>query len=170
MAHNTENGESTRTDAVEHLRELIKDIRVAMITTEGDDGDMRSRPMYTQATDFDGDLWFATSRSSSLVNDLRARPATLVNYAKPGDQSYVSVRGTGAVVHDQEKINALWNPAMKAWFPGGPTDPDLILVRIEASRADFWDSPAAPVRWFQFLSALATGDRPSGGEHGSVNL
>ena len=59
---------------------------------------------------------------------------------------------------------------MKAWFPAGPTDPDIALVRVEAHRAEYWDSPAAPVRWVQFVAALATGSRPKGGTHEALAL
>lgn len=158
------------TESVERVRELIGDIKVAMLVTTEQSGKMHSRPMYTQQTDFDGDIWFATSKSSSLVEELRNNSAVLVNYASPESQRFVAVAGTGVVVHDQEKIDELWNPALKMWFKDGPTDPDLTLVRIESHRAEFWDSPAAPVRWFQFLAGVATGKRPAGDERGAVTL
>jgi general stress protein 26 len=157
-------------ESVEKVRELIGDIKVAMLITTDDSGKMHSRPMYTQETEFDGDIWFATSKSSSLVAELRRNAAVSVNYANPESQRFVVVAGEGVVVHDQAKIDELWNPALKMWFKGGPTDPDLTLVKIESHRADFWDSPAAPVRWFQFLAGVATGKRPSGDQRGAVEL
>ncbi len=157
-------------ESVEKVRELIGDIKVAMLTTTDDSGRMRSRPMYTQQTEFDGDIWFATSKSSSLVTELQRNAAVLVNYANPESQRFLVIAGDGVVVHDQSKIDELWNPAMKPWFNGGPTDPDLTLVKIESRHADFWDSPAAPVRWFQFLAGMATGKRPSGDQRGAVEL
>lgn len=45
-------------ESVEKLRELIKDIDIAMLTTIDEDGTLRSRPMGTQKAEFDGDLWF----------------------------------------------------------------------------------------------------------------
>ena len=50
--------------SVEQLRDLIKDILIAMFTTEDAYGALRSRPMATQQTEFDGDLWFFTQASS----------------------------------------------------------------------------------------------------------
>jgi general stress protein 26 len=157
-------------ESVEKVRELISNIKVAMLITTDDSGKMHSRPMYTQQTEFDGDIWFATSKSSSLVAELRSNGTVSVNYADPASQRFVVVAGEGVVVHDQAKIDELWNPALKMWFKGGPTDPDLTLVKIESHRADFWDSPAAPVRWFQFLAGVATGKRPSGDQRGAVEL
>lgn len=166
----SENEKTPNGQAAEKLRELIMDIRVAMVTTVGANGELHARPMYAQQALPDGDLWFATSRASSLVEELRHRARVLVTFANPNDQRYVVVRGEGYVHHDTAKIEELWNPGMKAWFPAGHTDPDLTLVRVQAERADFWDSPSAPVRLVQFVTALATGSRPHGGERVSVDL
>jgi general stress protein 26 len=82
-------------DAQKKLQELIKDIRIAMVTSTGDNGDLHTRPMYVQQTEFDGDLWFATSKSSSLVKELRDHGRVLATFASPDDQRYVVVRGEG---------------------------------------------------------------------------
>jgi general stress protein 26 len=156
--------------SVARVRELIADIKVAMLTTCGADGQMHSRPMYTQETDVDGDLWFMTSKSASLVRQIRENASVLVQYADPDSQRFVVVAGTGAVFHDQGKVDALWNPTLKMWFEGGPTDPEIMLVKIESHSAEYWDSPAAPVRLFQFLAGVATGKPPAGDTRGSVSL
>ncbi len=162
--------ESSHAESVERVRELINDIKVTMLTTSAADGRLHSRPMYTQETEFDGDLWFTTSLSSALVAEIRDNPAVLLNYANVDAQRFVVIAGEAVLVHDQTKKDELWNPTLKMWFKGGSTDPDLVLVKIEAHRADFWDSPSAPVRWFQFLAGVATGKRPSGDQRGAVDL
>jgi general stress protein 26 len=168
----TTNAPATVSDdsALQRLRELITSIRVAMVTTESEHGALHCRPMYAQQAESDADLWFATSRTSTLVQELRDRTRIVATFADPGDQRYVVVHGAGFVRHDPAKIAELWNPAMKVWFPGGPTDPDLTLIRVEAERAEYWDSPIAPVRWVQFVTALATGTRPRGDSHVRVDL
>jgi general stress protein 26 len=157
-------------EAVEKVRELISDIKVAILTTRNSDGQMRGRPMYTQETEFDGNIWFATSKSSSLVADLQHASSVQVNYANPESQRFVVITGEASLVDDQAQKDKLWNAALKPWFSGGPTDPDLTLVKIESHRADYWDSPIAPVRWFQFLAGVATGKPPAGDMRGAVDL
>ncbi len=157
-------------ESVEKVRELIKDIKVAMLTTTGEDGKLYSRPMYTQQTEFDGDVWFATSKSSSLVKQLMTNTAVLVQYANPESQRFLILSGEAAVLDDQDKKDELWNPILEMYFKGGSTDPNLTLVHIASHRADYWDSPATPVRWFQFLAGVATGKRPAGDERGAVEL
>ena len=170
MSDQTASSPSSELDTIARLRDLIKGIRVAVLTTEGADRELHSRPMYAQQTETDGDLWFATSRSSSIGQQLRDKARILATFSNPDDQRYVVVRGRGFIRHDSARIEALWNPAMKAWFPAGPTDPDLVLIRVEAEHAEYWDSPAAPVRWIQFVTALATGSRPKGAQHEALDL
>ena len=157
-------------EVMTRLRDLINDIRVAMVTTTGEKGVLHSRPMYSQQAAADGDLWFATSRSSDLVKDLLASPHILASFADTGNQRYVVVRGEGAVNHDSAKIAELWNPKMDAWFPDGPTDPDLTLVHLRAERADVWDAPSGPARLVNYVTALVTGTKPETGDRLHVDL
>lgn len=152
------------------LAELIKGIRIAMVTTHDQGGTLHTRPMFAQQTGEDGDIWLVASGSSTIVQELRDQSPILVTFAEPADRRFLVVRGVGYVRHDRTKIDTLWNPAMKAWFPAGPSDPDIALVRIVAHEAEYWDSPSAPVRMLQFVSALATGTKPSGGTHESLDL
>ncbi|RKJ18325.1 general stress protein, partial [Butyricicoccus sp. 1XD8-22] len=50
-------------DEIEILKELIKDIDIAMLTTATEEG-LVSRPMKTQEVEFDGDLWFFTKKDT----------------------------------------------------------------------------------------------------------
>ncbi|MFL5219560.1 MAG: pyridoxamine 5'-phosphate oxidase family protein, partial [Microvirga sp.] len=40
------------------LFDLVRDIRVCMMTTEESDGSLHSRPMYSMEADERGSLWF----------------------------------------------------------------------------------------------------------------
>lgn len=157
-------------DSVNRVRDLIDDSKIAVLTTVDQRGQMHCQPMYTQQSGFDGDLWFLTSRSSSLVAEFRENASVFVQYAHPDAPRFVIIVGTGTIVHDQAKIDELWNPALNVWFKSGPDDSDIALVKIESHRAEYWHSPATPVRWFQFLAGVATGKHPAGDTHGSVDL
>ncbi len=164
--------EHDRDDAatLETLREIVTEIRVAMITTEGTDGAMHSRPMYLQEVEENGVLWFATSASSPLAQQVREQGRVIATFAAPEDHVFAAIRGTAALHHDPQRVKALWNPAMKSWFPAGPSDPDITLVRIAAEHGDYWDAPGGPSRIVSFVSALLTGTRPDGGERVQVDI
>lgn len=155
---------------IRQLADLIHDVKVAMLTTIVAGEGLRSRPMFTQDTHFDGTLWFLTSIHSPVVGELRANPSVLLTYAHPGKQSYVTVNGSAEVQNDRARLDALWKPAFKAWFPNGEQDPDIRLLHVVVERAEYWDAPSAPVRLFQFAKALATGEQMEGGDHATVRL
>ncbi|HYW31697.1 MAG TPA: pyridoxamine 5'-phosphate oxidase family protein [Gemmatimonas sp.] len=157
-------------ESVDKLREMITDIRIAMVTTEGRDGAMHSRPMHLQEAESGGDLWFATSMSSALVQELREDARMLVTFAEPGSNRYAVVRGEGRVERDMEKIQELWNPSLQTWFPNGPTDPDLTLIHVKAKEGDYWDAPSGPARLVKFVAGFLGGSRPDGGERVKVDL
>ncbi len=126
---------------IKHLAELIHDVDVAMLTTIAADGRLVSRPLGTQEVEFDGDLWFATGRDSDKVAEINANPQVNVSYASTNRNTYVSVAGHASIVVDQVKIDALWSPAMKLFFPGGKDDPNLCLIRVDVNSAEYWDGP-----------------------------
>ncbi len=158
-------------DPVQKLGELIKEIRIAMLTTVEADGILHSRPMATQSVDFDGDLWFFTSAESGKAHEISNNQRVNLNYSGKDDNLYVSVSGTAQIVRDKDKIKELWQPVLKAWFPDGLDDPNLALLRVSVEKAEYWDSPhSAVVKVVGFIQALATGKPANLGENKEIIL
>ncbi len=166
---------TTHTDeARTKLWDLIKDMRFAMFTTRHSNGHLHSRPMTTQNSkvDEDSSLWFFMSRKGEPVADLVADPVVNVVYADPGDDCYVSVSGTAAVVEDMAKKQQLWSKMTEAWFPAGVTDPDLALVQVSIQHANYWDvNDSKLVQLFHMARAVVTGKPPTKmGEHAEIRM
>lgn len=130
---------------IRELGKLIKDIKVAMMTTVDTKGRMHSRPMATQQIDFDGSLWFFTGKESEKVNELKKLEQVQISYADPKDQRYLSVTGIAELVDDPEMAERLWNPFYKAWFPKGLDDPNISLLKVDVKMAEYWESLSSPV-------------------------
>jgi general stress protein 26 len=163
----------TREQMVAKVAELIKDINIAMMTTEAEDGLLHSRPMATQKTEFDGSLWFFTGLSTGKISEIDWNPEVNLSYSDGGANKYVSVSGTAELVDDRAKKEELWSDIYKAWFPQGLDDPDLCLLRVDVSFAEYWDVPSGKmVQVFGFLKAIATGERlkMEGESHGVVEI
>ena len=153
------------------LADKIKSVRFVMLTTTDDNGQLISRPMTTQAMDEDGSLWFYTSTLADLWENIVQHPEVNLAYAEPADQLYVSVSGEAERVVDREQIRARWNAGVQAWFPNGPDDEHVVLLRVVPHTAEYWDSNGnAMVQLFKMAKAVLTGTRPDGGEHGRMNL
>jgi general stress protein 26 len=154
--------ERTAKEDIKKLRKLIKDIRVAMLTTVAQDGALRSRPMATADIEFDGDLWFFTRASSPKTEELMEDQRVNVSFSDPDDNRYVSVSGRATLVRDREKVRDLWSPFHRAWFPEGKKDPDLALIKIIVDRAEYWDAPASKMVHLAWLTRAAlTGEGAS---------
>lgn len=168
-----ENKTPNNAQAREKLWEMIKDMRFGMFTTRHGNGHLHSRPMTTQNSKLDEDasLWFFMTRDDGPVADLTADPVVNIVYADPGEDSYVSVSGTAAVVEDAAKKKQLWSKMTEAWFPGGPTDPNLALVEVKIIHANYWDvDQSQVVQLFQMAKSVVTGKPPKLGEKVEVRM
>lgn len=153
------------------LRELIEDIRIAMMTTHDDDGTLRSRPLQTLRCADDGVLWFFTSASSPKVAEAQAGGWQVnLSYSNPNKQDYVSISGRASLSRDRKLMEALWNKWVEVFFPKGIDDPDLALLRVEIEKAEYWDSPGTAVgRAYAVAKALLTGDKDAIGDNVKIN-
>jgi len=160
-----------RATALAELARLIDGIPVAMITTLSDDGMLDSRPMLLERMETDGSLTFLTHLSSQKVHEI-ARDAR-VNVAFVGDKGdrYISLSGMAEVTHDPVRMHALWKPTYRAWFPGGPDDPDSAIFTVRIERIESWDVPTSRlVRVWCAVKAVATGKVVEAGEHHARDL
>jgi general stress protein 26 len=147
------------TDDRTHVAELVKDARVAMLTTMTDDGKHVSRPMGLQEAEFDGDLWFFADEDSAKVRQIRSMPSVNVSFSDTKGHSWTSIAGTAEVVHDRAKAEQLWSPVLKAWFPDELETPGLTLIRVEADSAEYWEGPTSTIAFAaKNLRAAVKGD------------
>lgn len=130
------NTNTNHQEAVEKVRELIKDIEIAMLTTVSEDG-LVSRPMKTQDVEFDGSLWFLTKKDTGKFHELCRNKQVNVAYA---DKSFVSIRGEAELVESAEKIKEFWNKAYEELLETTYDDPNLVLIKVNAETAEYWDS------------------------------
>ncbi|MDX5346272.1 MAG: pyridoxamine 5'-phosphate oxidase family protein [Hymenobacteraceae bacterium] len=151
--------ENNRQENLEKLIEKIKDVKIAMMTTIDESGNLHSRPMATQQVKEDGVLWFFTGHASGKTSEIKQDSHVNISYSKPDDNLYVSVAGKATEVRDKAKIEELWNPMMKAWFPEGKDDPNISLIKVTIESAEYWDSPnSAVVHLIGVVKATLTGE------------
>jgi general stress protein 26 len=159
----------TNTEDATKVAELMRDIKIAMLTTIDEQGNFVSRPMAQQQVEFDGDLWFFAERDSRKVRHLAANPHVAVTLGS-GD-TWVSLNGTASVLTDAAKARELWNSVVEAWLPQGPEDPSTVLIKVAGETAEYWDTPGGRIATvLSFAKAKITGERYSGGENETVNL
>jgi general stress protein 26 len=156
-------------DQTRRVAELLRSERFGFLTTIRTDGTLTSRPMTLQEVEFDGDLWFFAERDSNPVRDVAASPQVNVGAGSGG--TWVSLTGDAVVVEDAAKKRELWNSAVAAWFPEGPDDEKVVLLKVHADSAEYWDAPGGRLATvFSFVKATVTGERIDAGENEKVEL
>jgi general stress protein 26 len=168
-----ETAENPNTEGIRKLNELIKSIETAMLVTADADGTLRSRPMGTQQIESDGDLWFFTGKDTGKTHAIEHDQHVNISYSSPKDHRFVSVSGRAELVDDKKKIDELWNPLLRAWFPEGVNDPNITLIRVHIESAEYWDlSSSTMVQLVGFAKAIFTGKQIEIGknQHDKISL
>lgn len=153
------------------LRTLIEDVNVAMLHSLKANGQFYSRPMNTMELDDNANLYFFSDEHTPDEHDIAINNNVSVTYSNPENNTYIALSGKLYLAHDQQKIDQLWIPAMKAWFPAGKQDPKLTLIRVEVSKAEYWNSAESDmVVLFNIIKAVIKGDKFSQGEHERIKF
>lgn len=162
----------TQDDKVGKLREIVKAVDICMLTTVDERGDLHSRPMSNNRdVEFDGDLWFFTYGSSLKADEVGRVPKVNASFADIDNQLYASLTGRAEVVRDRAKIEELWKPQLKAWFPEGVDTPDIALLKVTAERAEYWDgSQSLVAHAVGFVTGLIKGEPADLGENEKLDL
>jgi general stress protein 26 len=160
-----------RPQAITKIAEMIKDIRIAMLSTVSPEGTIHSRPMATQEVEFRGELLFLTRQESSKTDEIAHDARVTLNYVDSKTYRFVTLAGHAALSKDPAAIHELWNPLYKAWFPNGENDPEITVIRVNVDQAEYWEAPGnAVMRGYQLLKAAVTKGGSPVGEHQAVAL
>lgn len=165
------NGLKDCSDELKILGSIIESVRVGMLTSGGPDHQSSSRPMYVQEVDADAQIWFFTSTSSLLIEQIRQKPAVSITFADSKDNKFLFAHAMAAEVHDKTKMEQLWDPTLKAWFKDGLETPDIVLLKLAIEKAEYWDAPnSSVVQLVGLVKAIVSDKTYDPGRHGVVNV
>jgi general stress protein 26 len=155
-------------DDVDHAWDLMEEIRICMLVTR-DGPNIRSRPMGAYVRRHENAVWFLTDIRHHKDEEIDAFHEVCLAFADISDKKYVSVTGRADIVDDRAKVNELWSTPAKAWWET-PDDPNLRILKVTPSFAEYWDSPEAMVSYVEMAAATLTGAEPDMGENRKVKM
>ena len=139
------------------LGELIREIRVALLTTVDHHGDFHTRPVQTLQVETDRTLWFFTDWGSPKLDELHRDVRVSLGYVDRAKNVYVVVSGLGSLLRDIQKAKQLWSIEQRAYYPEGPGDERLALLRVRIERAEYWIAPGRTSYLVAAVTAAVTG-------------
>ena len=133
-----------------HLRKTfwkeLQSDRTIMLGLDGVDDD-RTRPMTAQVdlpegadAEDGGPIYFFASKNEGVGQDLQEGAKAIATFVSKGHGIFAHIHGTLHADNDREVIDRLWNPFAAVWYKDGKDDPNLLLIRFDATRADIWES------------------------------
>jgi general stress protein 26 len=156
------------TPEMEKLDRLIKGIPVAMMTTITSDGKLHSFPLLTQDTEFDGSLWFLIAKNSPQLQDLRKNSDVNLSYS--GNGKCISIAGTLEFAKNPDMVREIFLKPHEAWFPEGPSDPNIQLLKVKVHTAEYWEERTSPFYKIIEFVRTTTGKPANKEAHGSLDL
>ena len=132
----------TEQNRIARIWDIIERTRVGMLTTQFSGG-LRARPLEARANRDAGIIWFVTDVRGVKDEEISAARDIGLVFIDEGDHAYLSITGRAFVTRDTARTKEIWKKTDDAWFPGGPDDPNVRLLRIEPITAELWDGPSS---------------------------
>lgn len=121
----------------ERLYQIIDGAPYPLLVTHDEEGFAVARPMALAAR-AGNVFWFSASAESRKIEQIRKDPRVTLLFVRQTEFDYASVYGTIAVVTSAERKQELWQAEWMEQWPGGATDEDYVLLRVEGHRGAYY--------------------------------
>jgi len=127
--------------------------------------------MFTSNVDNEGNVWFFTNEFSKKINEVSKDNLVHLIYSHPVKNIYVDVKGSCSLIIDKKKMEELWDPALKNWFPQELEDPKICLVKVATETAYFWNQASSKMGLlFQMIRSITGNNQYKETEKGKLDL
>lgn len=155
---------------LDRVWEIMEDVAVCMVTTHAG-GKMRSRPMHALPERDENAIYFVTDTRGAKDDEIAAAPDVCLSFADIGDNTYLSITGDAEIIRDSAKAEELWSSEAQAWWPRGPQDPSVRVLRVVPAQAEYWDTRGNSITVaLKLMAARMAGRQPDLGENKKVRV
>jgi general stress protein 26 len=154
----------------QRIWQLLETTGVGMLTTQFAEG-LRARPLEPRPDRDNGVIYFITDVRGLKDDEIEATPDVCLTLTNHKEKAYLSLTARASVLRDALLAAKVWKSTDDVWWPGGPEDQNVRVLRLEPLRAELWDGPASSlVAAYEFAKARATGAKPNLGEKRKVTV
>ena len=125
-------------------REIIAKVPACMAITIDQNGDANARVVNPKPLSEAWTVRFPTDRRSRKCGEIEQSGRLTLTYQYDAE-AYVALIGRAAIREDVAAKLANWDALANKWFPGGPTDPNVVYVDFIAERIELWATPQGVV-------------------------
>jgi general stress protein 26 len=137
----------------DRLWSALRSDRTMMLGLDGvEDG--HARPMTAQLDGDKGPIWFFAARDNALVQKLGQGNRAIATFAAKDHDLFATLHGSLVIDNDRTMIDRLWNRFVAAWYEGGKEDPNLVLLRFDAEKAEVWLDASSIVAGIKMLLGI----------------
>jgi len=162
-----------RSPGVDHetrIWNIVEETAVGMLTTRFTGG-LRARPLEARPDRNGGVIYFIIDVRGLKDDEIAAAPEVCFTVTNAQDKAYLSITARASVLRDPLLAAKYWKKTDDVWWPGGPEDKHVRVLRLDPLRAELWDGPASSeVARHEFARARATGEKPNLGENRKVSI
>ena len=133
---------TTEQNHLSRVWDIVEKVRVGMLTTQFSGG-LRARPLEARVDRDAGIIWFVTDVRGAKDEEIGAAHDIGLVFINEDDRAYLSITGRAFVTRDTAKSKEIWRKTDDTWFPDGPDDPNVRVLRIEPVTAELWDGPSS---------------------------
>lgn len=120
------------------IAEKMKNLDFCMMITQDGRHGYHSRPMSNNGkVEYDGNSWFFTYEDSNKVRQIEADAKVALIY-QTDDMLFIECYGQGSIIRQRAKMEERWVDELNQWFPQGLDTPGICMVKVEATRVQFW--------------------------------
>jgi general stress protein 26 len=150
--------------------DLLETTGAGMLTTQFAQG-LRARPMEPRPDRNRCAIFFITDARGVKDDEIEITHEVCFTLINHKDKAYLSLTAHASVLRDPLLAAKCWKSTDDVWWPGGPEDENVRVLRLDPIRAELWDGPSsAAVAAFEFAKARLTGAKPNLGEKRKVTV
>jgi general stress protein 26 len=150
--------------------DILEKTGVGMLTTQCAEG-LRARPLEARPDRDAGVILFVTDVRGLKDDEIAADADVGFTVINADDNAYLSITGRASVSRDSIVAAKIWKKTDDVWWPDGPRDRNVRVLRIDPLKAELWDGPASKlIAVYEFAKARLTGAKPNLGENRKVTV
>lgn len=146
--------------ASDDWHDFARSVGVATVVSIGRVQAPAARPLSVQRVAPDGRVAFFLSAGSALARQLASEADVALVFIDKRVGRYLVLNGRASLRHDPDFVAHRRAEHPAASFPGGPQEPDPVVLEVDTSQAQMWQPDGTRVEPVLKVAAAAIGLAP----------